>query len=112
MLGKKINSKSILGLIEVKEILKERSTEETPMTYEQQTAFDYTKKFVGLSKSKFEKLVETLNKIEGMTPETAVRIADLLPKDLDELNLLLVKGPSFSEEQKKAVLDELTKALK
>jgi DNA-directed RNA polymerase subunit F len=112
MLGKKINSKEPLPLYAVKEVLSERSKESTEMTYEQQMAFEYSKKFSLLTKAKLEKLLKTLRGIEGLPEEFIVSVVDVVPKDEGELNLLLSKGPELNAEQKKAVLDALAKALK
>ncbi|MFH1588453.1 MAG: RNA polymerase Rpb4 family protein [Candidatus Diapherotrites archaeon] len=111
MIGKTTISKKPVSLFEVKEILSERS-KEGELNYEQQAVLDYSTKFSPLTKAKSDKLFEQLSQIDGLSKGLVVKLVDLLPKDEEELNLLLVKGVDLTEEQKKSVLGLIQKYIK
>ncbi len=110
MIGRKINSKEPIALFELKELLSERS-KEGELTFEQQAALDYSKKFSPLTKSKSEKLLNELKKIDGVSLDLIVKIVDLLPQTDEELQLILSKGTSLNEFQSKNIL-QLTQKYK
>ncbi|MBN2127779.1 MAG: DNA-directed RNA polymerase subunit F [Candidatus Diapherotrites archaeon] len=111
MIGRKINSKQPIALFELKELLTERSAE-GELTFEQQTAFDYAKKFTVLTKAKSEKLVTELKKIEGLSDDLIVKIVDLVPETKEELNLILSKGNDLTDSQTEAILQLIQKYAK
>ena len=104
MIGKKVNSVREIPLFEVKELLKERSSE-GDMNYEQGLAYDYTKKFSKLTKIKGEKIMGELKEVEGMTDSLAIAIANILPGDDDVMKLLLPKEATFSDDQVKKMVE-------
>ncbi|MFH1257114.1 MAG: RNA polymerase Rpb4 family protein [Candidatus Diapherotrites archaeon] len=97
MIGKKLNSIEAVPLFEVKEILKDRA-EAGDLTYEQNVTNEYVKKFAKISKAKGAKLLEELKAIEGVEAKLAVKIADVLPADVDSMKLILPKNSSMSAE--------------
>jgi DNA-directed RNA polymerase subunit F len=111
MIGRKINSKEPMALFELKEVLTERN-KEGELTFEQQSAFDYSKKFTPLTKVKSEKLLSELKKIEGISDELIIKIVDLVPNDKDELQLILPKGTSLNDSQTEKILQLVQKTAK
>jgi len=108
MIGKKINSVQEVPVFEVKEILKERS-KDGDLNYEQNLTYEYSKKFSKLTKANGDKMLSELRVIEGMTDSFAISIVNIVPADLDILNLLVPKGSSFNEESLKKILSIVNK---
>lgn len=109
MIGKKMISSRPVSLEEAKEILKERTEGKTP-TYEQSLTLEYVKKFAKLSKTKEEKLLQELKALEEVSEELAVKIVDILPKDIDSLRLIVPKSAKLKDETIKQILDLVKKA--
>lgn len=111
MIGKKVLGVKPVSVFEVKEILKERLDEnekgEEP-TYEQNMAYDYAKRFVKLTPAKGKKLLEELLGL-GFSEYLAFKIADILPEDMDELNLLVPRNEKVPEETLKQALELVAK---
>ncbi len=107
MIGKKINSSRYAPLYEAKDILKARS-EEGELTYEQNLTYAYSKKFSKISKAKGEKLLQELKKIEAIDDLLAIKLVDILPNDLDELNLIIQKNVKLEE----TVMQDILKIIK
>ncbi|MEK6941532.1 MAG: DNA-directed RNA polymerase subunit F [archaeon] len=112
MIGKKINSVSAVSLSEVKDILKERldkNEKEVEPTYEQNLTNDYVKKFVKLTPAKTKKLMEDLQKLGFVDERIAIKIADVVPEDLDVLGLVIPKDAPLDESRQKQVLELVLK---
>ncbi|MEK7539725.1 MAG: RNA polymerase Rpb4 family protein [Patescibacteria group bacterium] len=111
MIGKKLLGVKPVSVFEVKEILKERLDEnekgEEP-TYEQNMASDYAKRFAKLTPAKGKKLLEELLAI-GLSEYLAYKITDILPEDMDELNLLPARNEKVPEETLKQALELVAK---
>ena len=103
MIGKKINSVKQVPIYEVREVLKERSAD-SDLNYEQNLAYEYSKKYSKLAPAKGEKMLEELKEIEGMTDSFAISVMDIMPADLDIAKLLLPKGSAFTEDQLKKII--------
>jgi len=86
----------IVSLAEIKELLSLRK-KEGELNYEQGIALDHASKFSKLTEKKGKKLVGELVGI-GVKEEIAVKVADLMPVDEEDLKLI------FSKER--FVLDE------
>lgn len=108
MIGKKIISNKAVPLFEVKEILAERN-EKGELTYEQNLTYGYSKKFSKISKSKGAKLLDELKNIEGIDEKLAVKLVDILPKDLEDLNLVIPKGIKIEEDKLQEILKTIKK---
>ena len=91
---------------EAKEILAKRK-EDGELGYEQDQALENAERFASDSK-KAEKLIETLQKMEKITPEMAAKIADIQPKTAATLRAILVKDRvELSEDEVAGLLKEL-----
>ncbi|MCR4368536.1 MAG: RNA polymerase Rpb4 family protein [archaeon] len=91
MIGKKIVSRQNVPLYEVKQVLTERN-KEGELTYEQQAAFDYSKKFAKLTPAKAEKFIQELKAIEGLDEDFITKTIDILPQDLEAAKLVMYKS--------------------
>lgn len=103
MIGKEIIEKRPVSLAYVQELLKERKKEKE-LSYEQENSLKYSKNFSKISLKKTNDLIKELMKIEGITPEIAVKIADILPTEKEIIELILPK-------EMKAKAEVLAKAL-
>jgi DNA-directed RNA polymerase subunit F len=111
MIGKKVISTKNIPLCEVKEILSERQ-KQGDLTYEQQQALDYSKKFSKLTPSKAEKLAEELRQIEGLDEDFIIKALDILPTDLDTARLIAYKSGAINEDKLKQVVELASKYAK
>ena len=78
---------------------------EGELTYEQTLTLKYADKFSKIPRTKVDKLIEELMKIDGITDDLAIKIADLLPQNEEILGLIIGKNAKISN-------DELTKIVK
>ena len=79
-----------LTVSETKELLADveaerAADEEREMRYELARAIEHVNRFAVLSPEESHELVEELRELEKVDEETAYKIADLLPRDRDEL---------------------------
>ncbi len=112
MIGKRQVSARDVPLFEVKEILAERN-KEGDLTYEQQQAFDYAKKFAKVTPAKGGKLLSELQAIDGLDDDFITKAIDVLPADLNTAKLILYKGGAVvSDETLKQVVDIVSKYAK
>ena len=112
MIGKKMISEKFVPLFEVKELLSIRNKEDE-LTYEQQQAFDYSKKFAKITPAKGTKLLKELQAIEDLDEDFIVKAIDVLPKDVDSARLIFYKtSDSFDEEKLKQVVAVTSKYAK
>ncbi len=89
MIGKKILRERYVTIAEASEIMNERA-QIGELSYEQGCALDYLQKFTKLDKETAKKLVEELISL-GVDEKTAVKIADILPEDIDDLKAIYYK---------------------
>lgn len=112
MIGKKLVSSENVPLYEVKNLLSERN-KDSELTYEQQQAFDYSKKFSKIPPSKGEKLMKDLKAIEGLDDDFIVKAIDILPQDIETARLILPgKGASISDDILNKVVELTSKYAK
>ncbi len=111
MIGKKVISVQNSPLYEVKEMLTERN-KEGELTYEQQQAFDYSKKFTKISPAKGEKLLAELKEIEGLDEDFITKTIDILPLDIETAKLITYKGSAVTDEIVKQVVELTSKYAK
>ncbi|AEF96203.1 RNA polymerase Rpb4 family protein [Methanotorris igneus] len=97
MIGKEIIGQKYITVSEANAIMIDRAGEE--LSYEHGCALDYLQKFAKLSPEDAKKLVEELMEI-GVDEKHAVKIADILPKDYDDLRVIYYKEdlPSNKDE--------------
>jgi DNA-directed RNA polymerase subunit F len=110
MIGKEIIAKKPISLNEIKDILKERN-KEGELTYEQKTTYDYVKKFSKLTAAKQKKIMKELSEIETIEDDFALRIADVLPENLEILKVMAHKNSKATDEDLQKALDVTKKYL-
>lgn len=100
MIGKKTLETDPIPLVQVKPLLEARE-EAHELSYEQNLALDHVTKFSKISPENALKLVEELEEIIKKTQ--AVKIADLMPEDMDDMRLIFAKerGSHKKEEMEK-----------
>lgn len=92
MIGKKAYEEKTVSSAEVMAILKKKADAGEELNYEQKTTLDYLEKFVKLSPEDAGKLAEELVALnEKIKPEVAIKIADLLPKDENDVRAIFAK---------------------
>jgi DNA-directed RNA polymerase subunit F len=108
MIGEKVLGKRPVTLAEVKQLLAGRKKEKD-LSYEQDLALKYAKKFSKLSAAQAEKLGSELAAIEGLGPEVIVKIVDVLPERKERLQLLISKETVLNEASLQKVLSLCSK---
>jgi len=94
---------------ESKNILKERKAE-IELGYEQKNAFDYLKKYDKLTEKRMKELIKVLSEVKKLRERQVITIANILPKDKDDLRLILEKDYNLlTEEEKILILDNIKK---
>lgn len=88
----KIKSEKPITLPEVESLLKQRK-EEGELRYEQKVSLKYAHKFSKLSEEKAKKLAKDLLDLDivKIKEEHAIKMANLLPKNKDEVRLIFAK---------------------
>ncbi|MFH1285115.1 MAG: RNA polymerase Rpb4 family protein [Candidatus Micrarchaeota archaeon] len=104
MIGKKTLEIKPVTLGEVTAILEKRA-EEGELGFEQQATLDHAKKFTKITPKKARELIEKLSAVEKVSGDVAVKIADILPRTTEELNLL------FAKERYNLTKEEATEVL-
>ncbi|KZX12198.1 RNA polymerase Rpb4 family protein [Methanobrevibacter oralis] len=104
MIGKNIIETEPITGAEVKEVLEEYS-EDNELNYEQNITLNYLSRFKRYSLEDSEKLIEELQDKVNIKQKVAVRIVDLIPKDLSDLRLI------FNKEIHQPTTDEMEQIL-
>ena len=106
-----IKAENPIPLAQVETMLKERK-KEGELRYEQKVSLAYAHKFSKLSESDTKKLIKELLEL-GMAklkPEHAVKIADLMPQDRDDLRVIFAKERfSLKTDELDQILEVVTK---
>ena len=80
-----------MTVAEVKTILEDEATQRELST-EQKYSMEHSQRFSRLEGKKARKLVnELLQEIEGMSEPVAIKIADLMPKDAEDIRIIFAK---------------------
>ena len=109
MIGKKTLNSEPLSLAEAKELIEQRK-KEGELSYEQNLTLEYTKKFSKLSSDDARALMNELSQLPNITRRHAVEVADIFPKNLDELRLIFSKEHfTLTDEELQAILALLDK---
>ena len=107
MIGKKTLESKPIPAAKVKEILEEFS-EKHELSYEQNLTLDHATNLNKLSLEDTEKLIEELEAYVDY--KQAVRIADIVPRDMDDLRLIFAKERNApSNDEMKEILEILEK---
>ncbi len=94
---------------EASEILKERSKEKE-LGYEQKNALEHLKKFNTITDKKAKGLLEDLKGVQKLTERQIMSIINLLPKDRDDLRVILEKDyKNITDEEKNQILTTVKK---
>jgi DNA-directed RNA polymerase subunit F len=98
-----------VALFEVKEVLKSRKTDKE-LNYEQEQTFKFIEKFAKLTEKQTQDLLSGLAEIPFLKDLELLRfeIANVVPTRVEQLQLMLPKNASPSEDELKQVI-ELTK---
>ncbi len=101
----------LVGLAEVKEMLTEAQESRPELTYEQKIALEHARRFARLDMATAHALVADLTAaFPDMDEKFAVRIADLLPQHVDDVQSILQKARlDLSDEDLEKVLDIIDK---
>lgn len=92
MIGKGQVSIKPITIFEAKEILKKGIEDMEEPLYEQNIALDYLNKFARLSAEEGQKMVEELMALnDKLKEELAVKIADIQPKDEEDVRSIVAK---------------------
>ena len=108
---KEIVEEEYLTIAETKELLAETESEhaadeEREMQYELARAIEHVNRFAHLQPAEARELVEALVEAEKVDDRIAIKIADLLPRDRDELRAIYAQERySLSGEELDAILD-------
>jgi len=90
MIGKKVLETDPVTMAEVKLIL-EKFAEKHEFTYEQNLALEHVSKFSKIDYEDARKLTEELTELPNIKKKHAVRLADLMPKDVADVRLIFAK---------------------
>ena len=89
----------------VKSELEKRKNEEEELAYEQAQALEHAEKYIELTPAKMKKLIEDIRKNEKIPLDTAIKIAELMPKHVSTLKAILIKDKvELSDDELTAVI--------
>jgi len=104
-----ISKEELITNAEAKEILKERK-KEIEFGYEQKNSYDYLRKYDNLTQKKVTGLVEKLKEVKKLRDRQIIAIVNVMPKDKDDLRLLLEKDYNLlTDEEKDFILENINK---
>ncbi len=111
MIGKQVISRENVPLYAVNEVLAERS-KDGELNYEQQQAFEYSKKFSKITPAKGEKLLKELREIEGLSEDFITKAVDILPLDVNAARLISGKDMGIDNAKLEQVVAATSKYAK
>ena len=95
-----------VSLSEVKNILKKISKEREELLYEQKIALEHAQKFSKLTVKKIEDLIKELSKLDFLREIHVYKIADLLPKNEEDVKTIFAKERiTIGENEIKNILE-------
>jgi len=104
-----IVKETLITNTEAKEMLKGRK-KEIEFGYEQKNACDYLKKYDKLTPKKAKQLAEKLSEVKKLRERQRIAIINILPKDKDDLRLILEKDYNLlTEDEKNLILENVNK---
>ena len=104
MIGKGAHNIRPATLSEVAKILEKRQGTAGEFGFEQQTSLSYAEKFSHLKLSDAQAMMEELVEL-GLKAETAAKVVDLLPRNKNQLMLILSKDKTDLSEKKMGELE-------
>jgi DNA-directed RNA polymerase subunit F len=88
-----------VSLSEVKEILEDES-KKRELSQEQKYAVEHSQRFSRIDDKKSRKLInELMSEIEGLNEPVAMKIADLMPKDAEDIRILFAKERAGAQKK-------------
>ena len=100
----------LMSLAEVKNVLRKISKERKELIYEQRIALEHAEHFSTLSAKQTKDLIAELLKQEHIEEFHAYKIADILPKTLDDVKAIFAKERiSPSEKEIKTIIELVNK---
>jgi DNA-directed RNA polymerase subunit F len=97
-----------ITMYEAKAILERELEESEEPLYEQKICLDYLHKFAKLSPEEGRRIVEEVLKVsEKIRPEIAVKIADLLPRDEEDVRAIFAKERTILDKSEIAKIVEI-----
>ena len=97
-------------LAEVKRTLRKIEKDRKEMLYEQKNALEHANKFAKLTIKKTEDIIKELQKIDLIQETHAIKIADILPKNQDDVKAIFAKERiSIGDNEIKKILDIVAK---
>lgn len=98
-----------VGMAEAKKIMSSREKSEE-LSYEQKLAVEHLNKFTKISYEDAQKFLEDISQVLRMSPETTVKIIDLLPQTPDELRMIFAREKfSLKEDEIQKILELVKK---
>lgn len=111
MIGKRLITQRAVSLSEVKDILKDRA-EVGELTYEQNLANEYSKKFAKLPAGKAKKLEEAIKAVApDFTDDVVVKLVDMLPQNPEQFRLVVPKTVKAEDDIQSKILELTQKAI-
>lgn len=98
----------IVSLSEVKAMLTQ-DEKERELSYDKRVALEHAKTFAPLTQTKSKELIKKVEKLERVTPSHAAKIAEILPRDVDELRPIFAKERFTLEQEEVANILEAVK---
>jgi DNA-directed RNA polymerase subunit F len=99
-----------VSLAEVKNILRKISKERPELIYEQRIALEHAEKFSTLSAKQTKDLIAELLKQEHIEELHAYKIADILPRTVDDVKAIFAKERvSPNEKEIKTIIELVNK---
>ncbi|MEM5777010.1 MAG: RNA polymerase Rpb4 family protein [Candidatus Aenigmatarchaeota archaeon] len=84
----------------------EKRSKEKELNYEQKNALDHLKKYTPITEEKAKEMFQKLSELGKLTERQIIMIINLLPKDRDDLRVILEKDyKNFSDQDKDLILD-------
>ena len=89
-----------VSLSEVKKILRKAEKDREELNYEQKIALEHSNMFAKLPVKKIQDMIKELQKIESIQKSHAHKIADILPKNQDDIKAIFAKERITLDESK------------
>jgi DNA-directed RNA polymerase subunit F len=84
----------------------EKRSKEKELSYEQKNALDHLKKYTPIDEGKAKEMFQKLSELGKLTERQIITIINLMPKDRDDLRVILEKDyKNFSDQDKDTILD-------
>ena len=104
-----IVKETLITNTKAREILKDRK-KEIEFGYEQKNSYDYLRKYDILTPKKVKQLVDKLKEVKKLRERQIIAIVNIMPKDKDDLRLLLEKDYNIlTDDEKNFILENVNK---